>query len=457
MAKSNQNWLVGELPKLVERGLLTGAAAEAIREYYRAGERKDYDQKLLMTFAVIGASLIALGILFLFAFNWSEMPRALKTALSFFPLAAAQGLCLFVLARKPHSPAWKESSSTFLFIAFGACVALISQTYHISGDFPNFLLTWMVLSLPAVYLMDASLASLLYLIGITWWSGYVQAEGGEASLFWVLLLAILPRLLGKYRRNRYSGESAYMTWILALCVTVATGITLEKVLPGLWIVIYAGLFSVFYLLGKLYFDDGPTLAQRPFHAIGTGGIVVMGFLLTYSWPWKEVGWHYLRDGRGALAAASMADYAVLALIAGGFAFLAARSFSRGRRGGLFFGAFFPLSAASFALVALSAGDAWNPSGDDYLALLAVHVFYNLFLLALGVAGIVEGARRKRLSLLNGGSLIIAALICLRFVFVEDFFEDLVARGIVFILLGIAFFAGNFFFSRLFKKGGEARS
>lgn len=450
MGKANQNWLFGELPKLVERGLITGAAAEAIRDYYRTGETKDYNQKLLTAFAVIGASLIGIGILFLFAFNWSNLSRAAKTGISLFPLLTAQGFCLFSLLKKNGSAPWKESSATFLFIAFGACIALISQTYHISGDFPKFLLTWMVLSLPVIYLMDVNLPSLLYLIGITWWSGYVQIDGGEASLFWLLLALILPRLLRKYAENRYSADSAYMSWILALCVTVATGITLEKILPGLWIVIYSGLFSVLYLLGKLYFDDSPALAQKPFHLIGTGGIVFLGFLFTYSWPWEDIGWNNARGLYGVFDGASVADYLVLTVLTGSFVVLAARSLWIQRKANVLYGSFFILSILSFILVSL-----WN--GDDIVPLVTVHGLYNAYLLMLGIAGIVEGSRRRKLSLLNGGALIIAVLISLRFIFVEDFFENLVVRGVIFILLGTAFFAGNFLFSKAFGKAREDKA
>jgi hypothetical protein len=47
---------------------------------------------------------------------------------------------------------------------------MISQTYHMPGSLDQFLITWMLLSLPVVYLMRSVTSLLVYLAGITSWS-----------------------------------------------------------------------------------------------------------------------------------------------------------------------------------------------------------------------------------------------------------------------------------------------
>jgi len=54
----------------------------------------------------------------------------------------------------------------------GAAIALVSQTYNISGDRADFILTWMLLIVPLVYLMAATIPAVIYVAGISTWSCY---------------------------------------------------------------------------------------------------------------------------------------------------------------------------------------------------------------------------------------------------------------------------------------------
>jgi hypothetical protein len=65
--------------------------------------------------------------------------------------------------------------------------------------------------------------------------------------------------------------------------------------------------------------------------------------------------------------------------------------------------------------------------------------FDAFLLAVGVATVVAGVRDRRLSLVNGGMLVLAALIIGRF-----FDSDLsfVGRGLAFVAVGVGFLVTN---------------
>ena len=52
-------------------------------------------------------------------------------------------------------------------------------------------------------------------------------------------------------------------------------------LPGLWIVVYTGMFAVFYLLDAYIGDATPAFWQRPWHTIGAGGLAGLSLVLTY--------------------------------------------------------------------------------------------------------------------------------------------------------------------------------
>lgn len=452
MSKKNILWLYGELPKLVSKGVITADVSNKIHDYYGKIEKKDFGNMLLMIFAIMGGVLIGLGIILLFAFNWNDLGRPLRTILSFLPLLISQGLVIFTLLKKRESPAWREGTATFLMLAIAAAIALIGQTYNIPGDLESFLLTWMLLSIPLVYICDVNIVSLLYLIGITCWAGYAQAEGRQAALFWPLLLLLFPRALLKFKENRYSNTSIYLGWTIVLCLTVATGITLEKVLPGLWMIVYSSFFALLYLAGSLWFREAPAIIQRPFHSTGTVGTIVMAYLLTYNWPWEEIGWYNIRYEDRFHHTAAYLDYGITLVLILLTVILLIYSVLKNKKINLFLGLFPALTIGGYLLISTFLDDNWEISGSEGPVLLTIHLVMNFYILAVGVISILWGVKTRKIALLNGGSLIIALLIALRFVFVESFFENLIVRGLIFILIGAGFLIANLIFSSILKKG-----
>ena len=129
-----------QLTELQKAEIIDAATADRIRAYYRTREEES-TPKIFVIFGVLGAVLVGLGIILIFAHNWDELPRFAKTILAFIPLIAGQIACGYTLFKKRDSVAWRESSATFLFFAIGASISLISQIYNISGNFSSFLLT----------------------------------------------------------------------------------------------------------------------------------------------------------------------------------------------------------------------------------------------------------------------------------------------------------------------------
>ena len=106
-----------------------------------------------------GALLIGTGIIVILAHNWTQLSRPVRALLSFVPLLTGQALCAWTLLRKRQSLAWREGSTTFLTLAIGASLALISQTYQISGSFSRLLLAWTLLALPLAYLFSSGVSA----------------------------------------------------------------------------------------------------------------------------------------------------------------------------------------------------------------------------------------------------------------------------------------------------------
>ena len=425
-------WLYEQLPELVNSGVLSAEAAERLRTHYGEIPRRDRLRLALIACSILGALLVGLGIILLFAHNWEDLTRPMRTALSFAPMVLGQVLAGYTLARQKHVLAWSEGAGIFLTLAIGASIALVAQTYHLSDDPAAFMLTWMLLSLPLVYLLEASAPALIYLWGITTWAENSQSEYGHAFWFWLLFIAVLPHYWQIVRADRASSRSALLGWGLALCLCIAPGIALEHAVPGLWIVTYTALFSALWLAGWKWFDDVPSLWQRAFQIVGGGGALVLSFILTYSWPWKEIGWRHLREGAGYQEFGVFMDCLIAAAFFALSLYLLSRTFSGLNRIQVFVAIIPVLTLVAFTLTSLDVNK------------IVLTVSFNFIVLAAGVITMQEGIQKENLGMVNLGMLIISALIVMRFFESEWSF---LTRGLVFIALGAGFLVTNWIIIR----------
>ena len=144
--------ILKDLQNLVEADIITEDIADDIRKFYQ-NKSSPPSNRLFIVFGILGAILVGLGIILIIAHNWNELSRFTKTCFAFLPLLIGQILCGYTLLKKRDSIAWREGSSVFLFFSVGASISLVSQIYNIPGDLSSFLLTWMLVCLPIVYIM----------------------------------------------------------------------------------------------------------------------------------------------------------------------------------------------------------------------------------------------------------------------------------------------------------------
>ncbi|MPN43323.1 hypothetical protein SDC9_190882 [bioreactor metagenome] len=80
--------------------------------------------------------------------------------------------------------------------------------------------------------------------------------------------------------------------------------------------------------------------------------------------------------------------------------------------------------------------------------MAATILVNLFFLYISLRTIRTGVHRQQLGLVNTGMLLLAAVIAARFL---DIHFSFIIRGLVFMLLGLAFLGANLYMVR--RKGG----
>lgn len=427
MNQHHIKWFYDELPGLIDDGLLTAETADRLRGRYGEVKMRSGVSVALIVCSILGSLLIGAGIILLLAHNWSNLTRPMRTILALAPLVAVQALGIRGLLQGKSSAAWREGTSIFHTLAIGAAIALVGQTYHIPGDPGSLLLTWSVLTLPLVYLLRATLPALLYFAGITAWACYQQSHGGHAILFWPLFALTVPALRAAGQKDPYSVRASLLGWAAALCLCIATGVTLEKVLPGLWIIIYSSLFAIFFLAGCRWLDPDVSLFRRPYQAVGAGGIAMLAFLFAYEFPWGDVGWRYYRNGLRFHAGVAWVDYVLVAVLPAIAILMFSRIIRDKDRWKLAYGILPMLAVVCYCVMC------WD------VAEIGPVLLFNGYLLTLGLVTMVAGIKRSRIGMVNGGMFIITALIIARF-FDEDF--GFVVRGLAFILLGAGFLVTN---------------
>ncbi|MBP7829450.1 MAG: DUF2157 domain-containing protein [Kiritimatiellae bacterium] len=424
--KGTIQWLLNELPGLVGQGVLTPEQAESLRRHYRSAQPAAGRGWLLTLFAILGAVLIGFGIILLLAHNWEQISRPVRAGISLVLLLVGQIMAGRAVVRQNPSAGLREASSIFLMLVVGASMALIAQTYHVAADTESFVLTWMLLGLPLVYTHRAVLPVLFYLAGTSCWT-LMTIETCGPSWYWLWLVLLMPYLAARVRENRYQARAALLLWGMAISLLAVSGAMVGEQVEEYLLLLYALLLGAFYLADSLWLEEAPTAWQRPMKMLGAGGIVLMAFIMSFEW---DAGLLSAREFVGLLGS-GVAGVVLGAALPLAYGALVGWTVRRGRWGLMAFGVF-PL------LVWL------GPLLDDGLMWLVA----NGYLFALGLVILVSGARQRQLGKVNGGMLILGTLIIVRF-----FDSDLsfVAKGIVFILLGLGFLGANWIMLR--RKGG----
>ncbi len=412
-----------DIAELVKAGIITPGTGDKIRDYYE-NKGGQFQHRLLIVFGILGAILVGLGIILIVAHNWDEFSRTTKTIFAFLPMLIGQIIAGYSLYNKPESIAWKESSAAFLFFTVGACISLVSQIYNIPGNLSAFLLTWMLLCLPLIYVMKSSITSLLYLAGITYYAcetGYWGRPVTEFYTYWLLLLAALPHYYFLYRKKPQSNFMIFHNWLIPLSIVIALG-TLADKQGELMFIAYISLFGLFYLIGNRAFFKNQRVLSNGYLAIGALGTIVLLLSLSFDWFWQDLRKQTFQFNE-VISSAEFLASVLVSLFASGLLYLQLKQKKLGKLN--------PFEAVYILFILIFSIGLFSQ--------LSV-VLINLLVFAIGVLTIISGTKRDHLGILNFGLLVIVALVTCRF-----FDADLsfVVRGILFVSVGAGFFATNY--------------
>ena len=420
-----------DISELLKSDTISEETAEKIKDFYKQKGGQSQN-RLFVIFGILGAILVGLGLLLIIAHNWDQFPKEWKTFFAFLPLLVGQALCFYTIVKKSDSIAMREGAAAFLFFAVGGSISIVAQIYNIAGDLSGFLFVWMILCLPLVYLMQSSVVSLLYLIGITYYAGetcYWTYPSTEDYFYWLLLLLALPHYYNLYKKGPESNFMILHNWFIPLSITIALG-TVAKSNEEFLFIAYMSLFGLFYLIGNLTFFEQKRGKSNGYLAFGSAGTIAILLALSFDWFWENL------QKENFLFSQVVTSPEIIASIL--FTLLASFVFILNRR------------VKSFI----------DYQPVDYIFMLFILIFIiglyshiavflvSIVILLIGVLTVRRGAKENHFGILNYGLLIIMALSVCKF-----FDTDLsfVTRGLLFVTAGMGFFVANY---RMLRKRNE---
>lgn len=422
---------LNELTELVQQGLINQETADKIAHYY-THKNQNSSQKLLMVFGILGAVLIGLGLILIVAHNWDSLSNGQKTFFAVIPLLLSQLGAGYTMLYHSEKVMWKEIVAVFICFSVAAALSLIAQIYQIPGSIPSFVLTWMLLILPLVYLLPSQMLSLFYIIGITYYASYVtfwDYPRQENYWYWLLLAAVIPNYWGLITSKKETNFLNFHHWLIVASVSISLG-TLSDTHVKWMFVGYASLFAIYYFMGNTPYFNSKSILKNPYKIVGFLGSIIVLLIVSFDWFWKEF------DGfKNQLSFYNSQDFVVATVLTIVGLGLLVKNVQAKK--------VFPKNPIDYAFVIFFL---IYLLGNRYEF---VQVLINLLILAIAIYHIVTGAKSERLGVMNLGLLTITALIIFRFF---DSNISFIVRGILFLMIGFGFFGLNYWLIK--KKKNE---
>jgi uncharacterized membrane protein len=428
------SWLHSQLERWLHQGIIDTSHFESISKLYPQPQTKTSRPWALIVFSGIGAVIVGLGVILLFAYNWNEMSKFAKLAVVFGSLALAHlvGISLFI--RSERFRGLGEAITVLGTMLFGAGIWLIAQIYHIEEHYPNAFLLWGLGAMLMAWTMPSVIQAIIAAVLFTIWAAMEFAAFGTAMPYvFVLLLLLLPIAYSKYSK------------VLLAVLLLAFAISAIYVFAA-----YGNALLVFYVLLCVFaiYTAAAMIQQKfaGFEALssvyffpGMAGYFITLYLLTFPDIIKTL----LRDEPYYKPHYNTNIFywlIPLVLMAAGWFFIGWLAIKKDK-----------LKYYSHELFLMPLMPIFlyycSSSITKYLEWPAIAVF-NLVFLAHAAMLMGRGCMNAVLSQATIGSILLIALVIARF---TDLFNSLAVRGLIFVVVGILIFSQGFFYIRSKKK------
>jgi uncharacterized membrane protein len=437
------SWLFSEIQRWVREGIIDSTAAESIGRLYPQPQSKTSRPWALIVFSGIGAVIIGLGIILLFAYNWHDMTKFTKLSVVFGSLILAHFIGITLFIRSDRFKGIGEALCVLGTMLFGAGIWLVAQIYHIEEHFPNAFLLWGIGALLMAWTMPSIIQAIIAAVLFTIWAATESVEFSTAMPYvFALLLLLLPIV--------YTQCSRILLAVLLSAFTVSAIFVFA---------IYDRAEPVFYcLLCVFAIYTAASMMQQKFAGFeiltpiyfffGMTGYFITLYILTFPFILNEIVEQKLNELN------IFYKIVPLAIMAAGWLFVGWQVVKKEKLKYFSYELFLmPLMSVFFTCVSLgiikytaySAGYHHDTviRGSSY-----PNIVFNLVLLAHAVVMMAKGYKDLVLSQTIVGTLLLIALVIARYF---DLFESLAVRGLIFVIVGVLIFGQGFFYVHSKRK------
>lgn len=224
--------LSSELAALEREGVLDSPQREAVlaRLLPHCQEPKDGVGRFIAIIGMLGAVLVAAGILMFFASNWEELPKWFKLVLIFGSIATAHHFGFALAEGSARSPRIGHALTAVGVLLFGAAIGLIAQIYHLTSHYPWMVLVWCATSLPfAILTRSRAIFAIVVLLFLSWLAGHVGVWLDDRDVRfdreWIAaygalgisMAALLKGGIALLRGSRFAEFGEMLRWFSAPC------------------------------------------------------------------------------------------------------------------------------------------------------------------------------------------------------------------------------------------------
>ena len=421
-------WLLGELPGLKEKAVISPESADALQQHYQSilPPKTNFQQLVTIFFGILSAALTGAGIILILAHNWDEIPRQARVGMALIPLCVAAGLGFYTL-KKDKSAAWRESIAIFTALTSAAAIALISQTYQMGGTLKDFLFTWMLLFFLLIYIFNSTATFVIYAFALTVWNlnrldRWPHLPNNDFYFLAMFIALPLIWLIIHFRKEPNSRKTALLCGVMTI-FALLNAIPLFAECDALQCKLgWALLLSVLFLAG-IARQSGAWFMDNLLLPSGAVGITIYASIGTFSDFWEHT--NYSRSS----SENSTECWVVIGILALAWIILLLK---RRKTVEIIPGL---LPVVLFLVCCI------NP--------YAGAVVFNLYMLITGIIFMCVGFKGHNLLIINAGMFILSLLLILRF---ADSNMGILLRGCIFIGLGLMFLFVNIIASKKFKAG-----
>jgi uncharacterized membrane protein len=297
--------LAADLPKWLDAGWVTADNGAAILASIGTGRRATFGVAAIL--GTLGALLLGLGVLAFVGANWEEMPRLVRLGLIVLAMIVAYGAA-FEFDRRDLR-IFAEAGVLAAALVYAGAIALVGQTYHMSGDFAGAILLFEVGVLGAALFTGSPTLTVVALVAAGYWA-WLATFDNHVVPHWESLAAILVGIFVATVQSSHYGRIvavlAFMYWAAMTIFGFATNLdwtfaggmmVFATAALAIWsfgaavatfnrlprfdalgeAVLWPGLFAILVSVGALQLVEHPSIGEQEtlYAALALGGVAVV--------------------------------------------------------------------------------------------------------------------------------------------------------------------------------------